>query len=154
MLKLLQMAIGADLLPELPQGDKLDYGQLLSTDGEHEVLVWDSNEYSANELFNKIKEEIVKEGGSARPLTTVCRGKNIGTLPQDGRIRSNRLVDISSPSPTQSESSVTQDDRDICEANDRVVYWKNQGRIDDLLTATDTAEDFKENLTQEITLPK
>ena len=56
VIKLLQMATGAAILPDLPQSDKLEYGQLLSEDGEHEVLVWDSKEYSATQLFNKVKE--------------------------------------------------------------------------------------------------
>ena len=134
--------------------DKLEYGQLLSEDGEHEILVWDSKEYSAKHLFNKVKEEIVKEGGSARPLTIVCRGKNIGTQPEEGRIRSNRLADISSAPPAQAENNAAQEDKDICEANDRVVYWKNQGKLDEILIDTNTAEDLKANLKIEIALPE
>lgn len=154
VIKLLQMATGAALLPKPPQSEKLEYGQLLSDDGDHEILVWDTNEHSASTLFNKVKEEVVIKGGSARPLTIVCRGKNIGTQPEDGRIRSNRLTDISSPSPAQTGTGLGNVDKDICEANDRIVYWKNQGVIDNIFITTETSEKFKACLKKEVELLK
>ena len=153
VIKLIQMAVDANLLPELPSNEKLEYGQLLSVDGEHEVLVWDSKEYTANELLNKVKEEVVKEGGSARPLTIVGKGKQFGSPPKDGRIRSNRLADISSASNSESNAT-TLEERDICESSDRVVYWKNQSKIDDALISTEDAEKLKEQIQQEIALPE
>jgi len=153
VVKLIQLAVDANLLPELPSNEKLEYGQLLSVDGEHEVLVWDSKEYTANELFNKVKEDVVKEGGSARPLTIVGKGKQFGSPPEDGRIRSNRLADISSASNSDSNTAAL-DERDICEAIDRVVYWKNQSKIDDALISTEDAEKLKDQIKQEIALPE
>ena len=117
------------------------------------VLVWDSKEYTANELFNKVKEDVVKEGGSARPLTIVGKGKQFGSPPEDGRIRSNRLADISSASNSKSNTT-SADERDICESSDRVVYWKNQSKIDDALISTEDAEKLKEQIKQEIALPE
>ena len=153
VVKLIQMAVDANLLPELPSNEKLEYGQLLSVDGEHEVLVWDSKEYTANELFNKVKEDVVKEGGSARPLTIVGKGRQFGSPPEDGRIRSNRLADISSASNSDSNTAAL-DERDICESIDRVVYWKNQSKIDDALISTEDAEKLKDQIKQEIALPE
>lgn len=153
VIKLIQVAVDANLLPELSSNEKLEYGQLLSGDGEHEVLVWDSKEYTANELFNKIKEEVVKEGGSARPFTIVGKGKQFGSPPEDGRIRSNRLSDISSASNSTSNAAAS-DERDICESSDRVVYWKNQSKIDDALISTEDAEKLKEQIKQEMALPE
>ena len=153
VVKLIQMAVDANLLPELPSNEKLEYGQLLSVDGEHEVLVWDSKEYTANELFNKVKEDVVKEGGSARPLTIVGKGKQFGSIPEDGRIRSSRLADISSASNSKSNAA-SSGERDICESSDRVVYWKNQSKIDDALISTEDAEKLKEQIKQEIALPE
>lgn len=76
-LKLIQHAIDAELMPE---GKELGYGQLLSANEEQEILVWDSSEHTANQLYNMVKEGIVKDGGSARPLMIVGRGNGGGGL--------------------------------------------------------------------------
>lgn len=148
-LKLIQHAIEAKLMPEMPQGEELDYGQLLSSNKEHEILIWDSSEYTANHLHNMVKEGIVKDGGSARPLIIIGNGNGRGTPPGDGRIRSNRFADISNAPPINFDAAVPVD-KDICEANDRVVYWKNQTKIDDILLSTDPNQDLIENIRREI----
>ena len=146
-LVLIQSAIDAELMP---QGRNLGYGQLLSNDGDHEVLVWGSSKHSAQRLYIMVEEAIVKEGGSARPLIIVGRGNGFRSDPSDGRVKSNRLTDISDVSPRL--INVQSDDRDICEANDRVVFWKNQGVIDDILSSSDTIQNLKDQLRSQITL--
>ncbi len=147
-LVLIQHAIDAELMPE---GNELEYGQLLSANKEHEILVWDSSEYPPKELYNMVREGIVLKSGSARPLTIIGRGNNSGMPPDDGRIRSNRLTDISNATPLNTRSSAAVD-RDICEVNDRVVFWKNQGRIDEILASSDPAQDLVMSLRGEITV--
>ncbi len=150
-LRVLQHAIDAALLPEMPKGEELDYGQLLSADNEHEILIWDSSEHTASQLYNMVKESIVKDGGSARLLTIVGRGNGGGSPPEDGRIKSNRLADIANAPPVSADTDSSAD-RDICEATDRVVFWKNQGKIDDVLSSTDPNQDLAESLRKEIIL--
>lgn len=149
-LKLIQYAVDAELMPE---GKELGYGQLLSADKEHEILVWDSSEHTANQLYSMVKEGIVKEGGSARPLMIIGRGNGGGVFPDEGRIHSNRLADISN-APPLSSGSVTNVDKDICEANDRVVFWKNQGRVDEILASPDSKQNLVSGLREEINVPE
>ena len=144
-LKLIQHAIDASLMPE---GKELGYGQLLSSDEEHEVLVWDSSEYSAKNLHNIAMEEVVIESGSARPLTIIGRGNNTGMPPPDGRIRSSRSADFTNAPPD------TSTDKDIREHSDRVVFWKNQGHIDEILKSTDSAQNLTKSLREEIIVPE
>ena len=145
-LKLIQHAVDAGLMPE---GKELEYGQLLSADEEHEILVWDSSEHTANQLYSMVKEGIVKDGGSARPLMIVGRGNGGGSFPDEGRIHSNRLADISNASPLNVNA-----DKDICEASDRVVFWKNQGRIDEIFASPDPGQDLVGSLREEIKIPE
>ena len=144
-LVLIQNVIDAELMPE---GKELDHGQLLSSDGEHEVLVWDSSEHTANQLYNMVAETLVKDGGSARPLTIIGRGNGGGTMPPDGRVNSTRLADITNASsaPNLAQSA----DRDICEANDRVVFWKNQGAIDEILSSNNPGQNLADDLKSQI----
>lgn len=152
-LKLIQHAIDAELFPQMPKGEELDYGQILSADNEHEILVWDSSEYTANKLYSMVVENIVVEGGSARVLTIVGRGNGAGMPPKDGRIKRGRLADISNAPPLESKADISAD-KDICEHRDRVVFWKNQGQIDDILSSTDPNQDLIENLRKEIAAPE
>ncbi len=152
-LKLVQYAIEAKLMPEMPKGEELDYGQLLSSDNNHEILIWGSSEYKASDLYNKVVEGIVIDGGSARVLTIVARGNGGGMSPKDGRIQSGRLADIANSPPLNSGEDILVE-RDICEAKDRVVFWKNQGHIDEVLSSTDPGQDLIENLQREITIPE
>jgi len=137
---LIKAAIGAELMPE----DKgLEYGQLLSSNGEHEVLIWSNSDYKAQELYDKVKANIVMNGGSARPLVIVGRGNNYGSPPPEGRIFSDRYEDYSNFYP---------DKDDICNPRDRVVFWRNQGSIDDILSSPDPAQNLKEELKSKISL--
>lgn len=147
-LRLLQHAVDAELMPK---DKELGYGQLLSADEEHEILVWDSSEHTASQLYDMVKEGLVKEGGSARPLIIVGSGNGGGTAPEDGRIRSNRLADISNAPPLKSDTEAPVE-RDICEANDRVVFWKNQGKIDDILSSSNPSNTLIESLREEISM--
>jgi hypothetical protein len=150
---LIQHAIDAKLLPKMPKGEELEYGQILSADNEHEILVWDSSEYTARTLYDMVSENIVVEGGSARVLTIVGRGNGAGMPPADGRIKSGRLSDISNSPPLDSNTDVPMD-KDICENRDRVVYWKNQLVIDEIFSATDLNQNLIENLKKEVTAPE
>lgn len=144
-LVLIQHAIDAELMPE---GKELDQGQILSSDGEREFLIWDSSEHTARRLYDMVSETVVKDGGSARPLTIVGRGNGGGTNPPDGRVRSTRLADITSASP---QSDPTQSaERDICEASDRVVFWMNQGEIDEVLMSANPDQDLEVELKSQI----
>ncbi len=143
-LSLIQHAIEAELMPE---GKELGYGQLLSNNEEQEILIWDSSEHTANQLYSLVKEGIVKDGGSARPLMIVGRGNGGGSFPDEGRIHSNRLADISDAPPLNVG-------KDICEANDRVVFWKNQGKVDDILASADPRQDLVASLREEIIVPE
>jgi hypothetical protein len=96
-----------------------------------------------------VKESIVKDGGSARPLMIVGRGNGGGSFPDEGRIHSNRLADISNAPPLNANL-----DKDICEANDRVVFWKNQGKVDDVLASTAPKQDLVKSLREEIIVPE
>lgn len=145
-LKLLQHAIDAKLLPV---DKELAYGQLLSSDSEQEILVWDSSEHTANQLYEMLAEGIVVEGGSARVLTVIGRGNGGGSAPSDGRIKSKRLSDISNP-PLSTSNTNSGQDKDICEHSDRVVFWKNQGKIDDILADTDPNQNLVDSLKKEI----
>jgi len=147
-LKLVQGAIEAKLMPK---GEELDFGQLLSSDSNHEILIWGSSEYKASDLYSKVEEGIVIDGGSARVLTIIVRGNGGGMLPKDGRIKSGRLADIANSPPLNSGEDILVD-QDICEARDRVVFWKNQGHIDEILSSTDISQDLIENLQREITI--
>lgn len=152
-LALIQHAIDATLLPETQKGAELDYGQILSADNEHEILVWDSSEHTARKLYDMVSENIVVEGGSARVLTIVGRGNGAGRPPPDGKIRSGRLADISNAPPLDSNTDVPID-KDICEYRDRVVYWKNQLEIDEVFSSTEPNQNLIENLKKEITMPE
>ncbi|GAA4102278.1 ABC-three component system protein [Zhongshania borealis] len=145
-LSLIQHAIEAELMPE---GKELGYGQLLSDNEEHEILIWDSSEHTANQLYSLVKEGIVKDGGSARPLMIVGRGNGGGSFPDEGRMHSNWLADISNAPPLNADV-----DKDICEANDRVVFWKNQGKVDDVLASAALREDLLKSLREEIIVPE
>jgi len=151
VIKLIQLAVDASLLPVCSSYPKLEYGQLLLSDVNHEVLVWDSQEYTASQLFNKVREDVVKEGGSARPLTIIGKGRAYGSLPKDGRINSGRLSDISNAA-INSSGNANSEDLDICESRDRVVYWKNQSAIDDALITTEGPEDLKLQISREVTI--
>jgi hypothetical protein len=144
ILKLLQYAVDAELMPE---GIELEFGQLLFNDKEHEILIWDSSEHSAKELYNIAMENVVIESGSARPLTIVGRGNNAGMPPSDGRIIGIRSADFTNAPPDDSP------DKDILEHGDRVVFWKNQGQIDEVLSSTDPDQDLIRCLRAEITVP-
>jgi hypothetical protein len=144
-LKLIQHAVLAELMPV---GKELGYGQLLSGNEEHEILVWDTCEHSAKDLYDLAMEEVVVESGSARPLTIICRGNNTGMPPPDGRIKSSRSADFTNAPPN------TSNDKDIREHGDRVVFWKNQGQIDEIFKSTDPRQDLVESIQQEITVPE
>lgn len=74
-------------------------------------------------------------------------------FPNEGRIHSNRLADISNPPPLNSVSTTTVD-KDIREATDRVVFWKNQGLVDEILASPDPEQDLVRSLREEITVPE
>lgn len=144
-LVLIQHALDAELMPE---GKELDQGQILSADGEREVLVWDSSEYTAKRLHEMISETVVKDGGSARPLTILGRGNGGGTNPPSGRVTSTRLADITNASSLTGQNQSIE--KDICESSDRVVYWKNQGEIDEVLMSTNSDQNLKTELKLQI----
>tara|TARA_R110002072_G_scaffold70641_1_gene170388 strand:- start:961 stop:1191 length:231 start_codon:yes stop_codon:yes gene_type:complete len=68
--------------------------------------------------------------------------------PPDGRIRSTRFADITDASPLSIPGEPVE--RDICGASDRVVYWKNQGEIDEILASTNPGQNIKVELKGEI----
>lgn len=129
-LTLIQYAVDATLMQN---EDNLEFGQLLSTNQDQEILIWDSSDETANQLYNMVKENVVTLGGSARPLIVVGRGNGGGMPPIDGRIESDRLTDIANATKPKSNSDK---EKDICEPNDRVVFWKNQGVIDEILSSS------------------
>ncbi|PCJ28176.1 MAG: hypothetical protein COA96_01315 [SAR86 cluster bacterium] len=149
-LVLIKDAINAELMPEMPKGSELDYGQLLSPDHESEILIWDSSEHTAKQLYNMVIETLVKDGGSARPLTIIGKGNGHGSLPVEGRMKSGRLSDITNVTSRSPDDS--QSDKDICESNDRVVFWKNQGSVDDVLSSNEQNQNLKNNLKDQIGL--
>jgi hypothetical protein len=144
-LVIIQHALDGELLPE---GKQLDQGQILSSDGQREVLIWDSSEHTPKRLHEMVAETVVKDGGSFRPLTVIGRGNSGGMHPPDGRIRSTRLADITDASPLSIPGKPVE--RDICGASDRVVYWKNQGEIDEILASTKSGQNIEVELKSEI----
>ena len=147
-LVLIQNAIDADLMPS---EKSLGYGQLIhtteNTNEEREVLVWNSKE-SAKALYDKVMNKVVKPGGSARPLTIIGKGNGHCNNPQDGRIKSGRYDDFGNPAPN------VNGDREICEASDRVVFWKNQGTIDEVLSSNKVNQNLLNDLKNLVNLDK
>ncbi len=143
-LKLIQFAIGANLIPDNSEQQPLQYGQLLAQNEEHEILVWDSSEYRAKQLYDMVKDKVANASGSARPLTVIGRGNGAGINPQDGKIVSGRLSDITDSAPRSAE------EKDILEPRDRVVFWKNQGEIDEVLSNEKSKQEIIDGLKTQI----
>ena len=126
---IIRKVISADLLS---LGEELEYGQLLDQNSDSEILVWDTANYKSSQLYDKVKGSVSIRGGSARRLTVIGRGNNAGTLPPNGRVRTTRLDDIGISS---SSADLGSEERDITMPKDRVVFWQNQGEIDDILSS-------------------
>ncbi|MFT6319090.1 MAG: hypothetical protein ACJAT4_000005 [Granulosicoccus sp.] len=147
ILVLIKSVIGAELMPSEKD---LNYGQLLHTieNAEHEFLVWNSSQYSPRELHNIALKNVVNLSGSARPLTIFGRGKSFGEYPPNGRIKSDRYADFSNPSPD------SKNEKNISEAGDRVVFWKNQSIIDEILSSDAEGRNIIEDLKNKINFEK
>lgn len=117
--------------------EKIDYGQILSSLFDQEILVWKSPNKKSVKMISML-QQLAGDGGSAKVLTVVGGGNGVGLNPDSHRIKSNRLTDISAGSRSNEQL--------ITKTRDKVIYWQNMGQLEDVYSAKTEIEELKSEI--------